>query len=145
MNDVFVWRVWICECVRGRAAGWMLGDTWLENAPYPTLGQYKGLLHTQAHIYMHAKASTHTKVDVIWRSLLQTRQCCVVLTNSSVSLVCVWFKLSPVSHRLEAFQSLSLQGKERSQAHFRAEFSLSNWIWLFNIKIRCFVPVQSTY
>lgn len=44
-------------------------------------------------------------VDVIWWSLLQTRQCCVVLTNSSVSRVCVCFKLSPVSPGLEPSQS----------------------------------------
>lgn len=73
-------------------------------------------------------------VDVIWWSLLQTRQCCVVLTNSSVSLEFVWFKLSPLSPRLEASQSLSIPGKKTSYWHLHllsAECEQTLWIYIY--------------
>lgn len=55
--------------------------------------------------YMRAQAckglDAHM-VDVICWSLLQTRRCCVELTNSPVSPAGVWFELSPLSAGLRA-------------------------------------------
>lgn len=55
--------------------------------------------------YMRAQAckglDAHM-VDVICWSLLQTRRCCVELTNSPVSPAGVWFELSPLSPGLGA-------------------------------------------
>lgn len=82
--------------------------------------------HVRRHIstqrFRHACTHTHT-VGVIWWSLLQTRQCCVVLTNSSVSLLRIWFKLTPVSHRLEAFETLHT-GKEKVTGTLRDQVKM---------------------
>lgn len=85
-------------------------------------------------------------VDVIWWSLLQTRQCCVVLTNSPVSLVCVWFKLSPLSPRLEASLSLLIQGK-KSHRHLHilsAEGEKQNIVDIFDASVssKCQVRLE---
>lgn len=96
MNDAFVWSVCaqMCKIIWGVTVCRLFDYT-------------GGLLYTNTHTCTNTcTGSDIYMVDVIWWSFLQTKQCCVALTNSSVSLACLWFKLSPVSHRMEASQSL---------------------------------------
>lgn len=61
-------------------------------SPNSLPGSVKRYMRTQA-----CKGLDAHMVDVICWSLLQTRRCCVELTNSPVSPAGVWFEFSPLS------------------------------------------------
>lgn len=98
----------VCEC------GVTVGGEYPFSCSLTVMDSYTS---THVHTYVHSKVQTHM-VDVIWRSLSQTRYCCVVQTNSSASLVSPWFKLSPVNHLLDK-RPLNLlpAGKPGPQGH----------------------------
>lgn len=66
-------------------------------SPNSLPGSVKRYMRTQA-----CKGLDAHMVDVICWSLLQTRRCCVELTNSPVSPAGVWFELSSLSLGLRA-------------------------------------------
>lgn len=128
----------VCECVsvRGRPGG-RAGERVSERATRWMWGDRGGecpLTHSRGALerYMRAQAcrglDAHM-VDVICWSLLQTRRCCVELTNSPVTPAGVWFELSPLSPGLGCRETGERRrGGKCGAASYRTCFSSCRFI-----------------